>query len=201
MAPMIAGERAEDARLGAGRHRAGRRRFRKQTAIGRIWLAVGAALVRADGGQRAVEQAERAGDQRLSSRNSRHRTPGSGWRNCPSRRRRRRRSRPGRGRFARMSRAVMRLDRHMRIEAADGGGGALDLRFADIGRGMDDLALEVRQRYGVIVDDAQRADAGRREIEQELARRARRRRSPAPAHAATPPGRGRPPPASTMWRA
>ena len=61
----------------------------------------------------------------------------------------------------------------MRIEAADGGGGALDLGHADVGRGMDHLALQVRERHRVVIDHAERADAGRRQIEQ------RRRAEPA----------------------
>ena len=35
-----------------------------------------------------------------------------------------------------------------------------------IGRGVNDLPLQIRQRHRVIVDDAERADAGRGEIQQ-----------------------------------
>ena len=45
-------------------------------------------------------------------------------------------------------------------------GGAVDLAAADIGRGVDDLALQVGQRHDVVIDRAQRADAGRRQIHQ-----------------------------------
>ena len=61
----------------------------------------------------------------------------------------------------------------MRIEAADRGGRALDLGLADLGRAVDHLALQVRQRDRVVVDDAERADTGRGQIEQ------RRRAQPA----------------------
>ena len=55
---------------------------------------------------------------------------------------------------------------HVRIEARDHIGGARDLRTADrLGR-MDDLALQVRQRDGVVVDHAERADPGGSEVKQ-----------------------------------
>ena len=60
----------------------------------------------------------------------------------------------------------MRLDHDMRVEARDRGGGALDLGPAEIGRRMDHLALQVRERHGIVVDHAEGADARRREIEQ-----------------------------------
>ena len=43
--------------------------------------------------------------------------------------------------------------------------GALDLRHADAARRVEDLALQVRRVDGVGVDEAERADAGRREVE------------------------------------
>ena len=60
----------------------------------------------------------------------------------------------------------MRFDRDMGIEPLDRRRGALDLGPADVGRGMDHLPLQVRQRHRVVVDHAQRADAGGGEIEQ-----------------------------------
>ena len=60
----------------------------------------------------------------------------------------------------------MGLDVHMGIEAAERRGGALHLGPADIAGGVDDLALQVRQRDRIVVDHAERADAGRREIKQ-----------------------------------
>ncbi len=60
-----AGEGAENARLGASGKRAFRRRFGKQAAIGRVRPPAGLPLMRADRRQRAVENADRAGDERL----------------------------------------------------------------------------------------------------------------------------------------
>jgi hypothetical protein len=60
----------------------------------------------------------------------------------------------------------MGLDHDMRIETADGGRRALHLGLADLGRAVDHLALQVRQRDRVIVDHPERADAGRGQIEQ-----------------------------------
>ena len=39
---------------------------------------------------------------------------------------------------------------------------AVDLEASDVGRAMRDLALEVAERNGVVVDDADGADACRR---------------------------------------
>ena len=55
---------------------------------------------------------------------------------------------------------------HMRIERVDFLGGAVDLGPADIRRKVNDLALQVGQRHGVVVDHAERADAGGGEIHQ-----------------------------------
>ena len=52
----------------------------------------------------------------------------------------------------------------MRIDAPERVAGAVELRQADGLGVVDDLALQVGQRDGVVVDDAERADAGRREI-------------------------------------
>ena len=54
----------------------------------------------------------------------------------------------------------------MRIEPRDRGARALDLAHADIGGRVDHLPLQVRQRHRVVVDHAERADAGGGEIEQ-----------------------------------
>ena len=45
-------------------------------------------------------------------------------------------------------------------------GGAVDLAPADVGRGVDDLALQVGQRDDVVIDDAERADTRGRQIHQ-----------------------------------
>ena len=52
------------------------------------------------------------------------------------------------------------------IEPLDRRGGALHLRRADVRRGVDYLPLQVRQRDDVVIDDAQRADAGGSKIKQ-----------------------------------
>ncbi len=129
-------------------------------------------LVGPDGGERAIEAADRSGHQR---------PPGevAGIRNqiargeivgavgdkivLPDQRQR----------IAGVEPRGMGLDRHMGIEARDRGRGAGDLRVADLRRAMNDLPLQIGQRDGVVVDDAERADAGGREIEQD--------RSPQPA--------------------
>ena len=59
----------------------------------------------------------------------------------------------------------MGLDRDMRVEGLDGALGAGRLRLADVVRPVDHLPLQVRQRDDVVVDDADRADAGGGEVE------------------------------------
>ena len=61
---------------------------------------------------------------------------------------------------------TMRDDADMRVERIEALGGAVDLRPADIRRGVNDLALQVGERHDIIVDDAERADAGRSQIHQ-----------------------------------
>ena len=58
----------------------------------------------------------------------------------------------------------MRLDFDVRIETRDGVLRALDLESADVRRVVNHLPLKVGERHDVVVDDAERADAGRREI-------------------------------------
>ena len=45
-------------------------------------------------------------------------------------------------------------------------GGSLDLRPANVGCCENDLALQIRQRHVVVVDDADRADTRGRQIKQ-----------------------------------
>ena len=61
----------------------------------------------------------------------------------------------------------MRLEMNMRIERVNHFGGAVDLAPSDVGRGVDDLALQVGQRDDVVIDHAERADAGGRQIHQD----------------------------------
>jgi hypothetical protein len=60
----------------------------------------------------------------------------------------------------------MRRKSHVGIERIDLPGGTVDLAPADIRRGVNDLALKVGQRHDVVVDHAERTDAGRGEIHQ-----------------------------------
>ena len=53
----------------------------------------------------------------------------------------------------------------VRVERLDRLLGGVDLRHADAVGRVDDLALEVGEVDDVVVDDAERADAGRREVE------------------------------------
>ena len=55
--------------------------------------------------------------------------------------------------FRREPRAV-RFDGDMGIEPADQRGGALDLGHSYVGRGVDHLPLQVRQRDDIVIDDA-----------------------------------------------
>ena len=60
----------------------------------------------------------------------------------------------------------MRGKPDVRVECEDLPGGAVDFLSADIGRGMNDLTLQIGQRHDVVVNRAERADAGRGEIHQ-----------------------------------
>ncbi|KAF0128679.1 MAG: hypothetical protein FD152_2284 [Xanthobacteraceae bacterium] len=55
----------------------------------------------------------------------------------------------------------------MGIEPADGAGRALGLEHVDILGAVDDLALQVGERHAVVVDDADGADAGGGEVEEQ----------------------------------
>ncbi len=59
----------------------------------------------------------------------------------------------------------VRLDIHERIDAQDRIAGAVNFQAINVGRTVRDLALQIIERYGVIVDDADRADARRRQIQ------------------------------------
>jgi hypothetical protein len=60
----------------------------------------------------------------------------------------------------------MCLDIHMRIESLHRIAGALNLWFANIVGREDHLALQIRQRHIVIVDDTKRADSGGGKVKQ-----------------------------------
>ena len=165
-------ERAQDSRFGAGRNSAGRRRLREKAAVGRVGHAVLAALMRANGGERAVENTQRSGDERLSRKKA-----GVGHEIA------------GREivgaigddvvaaddaeRIPRGEPRRVRLDRNVGIETLDCRRCAVHLELADLRRAMDDLALQIRQRDGIVVDDADRAHAGGGQVHE------RRRTEPA----------------------
>ena len=158
-------QRAENSGFSARRHSAGRRRFRKQAAIGRIAGSVGARLVRADRGERAIEGADRRGDERLlceiagvGNEITCREIVGAVGDDVVARYQV---DRIGRGQPQ-----TVRFDVDLRIEFFHGIGGSFDLRPADVGRCENDLPLQIRQRHLVVVDDAKRADAGGCQIEQ-----------------------------------
>jgi hypothetical protein len=61
----------------------------------------------------------------------------------------------------------MRLDGDLRIETAHGVGRALDLEAAEVLGAVQHLPLQIGQVDAVVIDDAERADARRGEIEEE----------------------------------
>ena len=61
----------------------------------------------------------------------------------------------------------MCLEMNMRIERANYLGSAVDLAPSDVGRGVDNLALQVGQRDDVVIDRTERADTGGRQIHQD----------------------------------
>ena len=61
---------------------------------------------------------------------------------------------------------MVRAECDVRVERPDFVRGALDLGTADIGRRVNDLALQIRQRDSVVIDHAERADAGGGQIHQ-----------------------------------
>ena len=61
------------------------------------------------------------------------------------------------------------LHRHQRIDRPRGGGGVVDLGLADPGGGMGDLALQVGEIEQIVVNQADGADPGRGQIEQQRA--------------------------------
>ncbi len=66
--------------------------------------------------------------------------------------------------------------RDMRVDAGNELGCAIGLGPADIGRGVDDLSLQVGQRHGIVIDDAEGANTGGGKILQHGGHRVRRRR-------------------------
>ena len=67
---------------------------------------------------------------------------------------------------ARVERHVVADDIDVRVDAVDGGLGGLGLGPAEVGVRMDDLTMQVRQLDDIRVDDSDRPDPGRGEVEQ-----------------------------------
>ena len=61
----------------------------------------------------------------------------------------------------------MRFERHFRIDGERAIGRGQRFRHADPGRRVGDLALQVRQIDLVVINDADRADARRRQVQQQ----------------------------------
>ena len=121
--------------------------------------------MRANRGERAIEHAERCGDQRLGGEKTRIRHQVAGFEIVRS-----------------VEHQVVTADQRHRVGGVNPGrvrrkpdvgiermnplSGAIGLAPADVGSGVNDLALQIGQRYEVIIDDAKRADAGRRQVHQ-----------------------------------
>jgi len=160
-----AGQRAENAGFRAGRHGACRRRLRKQAAIGRVARAVGACLIGAKGGERAVEGTDCRRHQRFFPKITGvgHQIAGGEiiravgndvvFRDQAKR-------------VVGLEPSHVGFDLNMRIEFCDRRLGGVHFALADIGGRENHLPLQIRQRHDVVVDHADVACAGRREIKQ-----------------------------------
>src|SRR6266480_649806 len=121
--------------------------------------------MRPDGGERAVEAADRRGDERFSREITGvgHEVAGGeivgtvGDEVVAADEIERIR----RGQAHRMG-----FDRDVRVEPPDHRGRAVDLGPAEVRSAVDDLALQIGKRHGVVIDDAERADARGGEIQQ-----------------------------------
>ena len=168
----------QHADLGAVGDRAGRRRLGEDAAVAGIGLAVGARLVRLQGREIAVERADSGEHQRLPRQIAGIADEIAGGEVVRA---------VGDDvvaaddieRVAGVEPRLVRLDVHMRIEPGDRLPRALDLGCADVRGVVHDLALQVVERDAIVVDDAEGADAGRGQIHQKRASRARRHPPPA----------------------
>ena len=64
-----------------------------------------------------------------------------------------------------LSRSAVGDDLDVGVQPLQAARGGLDLRLAELGGRMKHLALEVRLVDGVVVDDAEPSDSGRRQVE------------------------------------
>ena len=121
--------------------------------------------MRADRGQRAVELAERRRDQRLAGEEAgvRHQIAGFEIVGAVEHQIV---AADQRHRIAGIEPRGVRRELDMGIERVDSLRGGVDLAPADIRRGVDDLALQIGQRDDVVIDHAERADAGGGKIHQ-----------------------------------
>lgn len=62
---------------------------------------------------------------------------------------------------------AVRLELHLRVDGVRRPGSRCDLRLADPVSGVGDLALQVRQLDLIVIDDPDRANAGRRQIQRQ----------------------------------
>ena len=162
IAPMTPGSAPIDAGLGAGGDELGRRR------LGEEALVAGAAAGRVEERDLAFPLAHRGGDERAAGGDAggvdevaggevvaavedevvgRDEAGGGGG----------------------VEAEGVRLDGDVRVEAGERAGGALGLGRADLGGGVQHLALQVGEADRVVVDDAEGADAGGGEVEERRA--------------------------------
>jgi hypothetical protein len=121
--------------------------------------------MRADGGQRAVELAERRRDQRLAGEEAcvRHQIAGFEIVGAVEHQIV---AADQAHRIAGIEPCGMRRELDVGIERVDSIRGRVGLAAADIRRGVDDLALQIGQRHDVVIDHAERADPGGGQIHQ-----------------------------------
>ena len=126
-------QRAQDAGFGARRHGAGRWRLGKKTAVSRIARSVSARFVRANGRERAIEGADRRGDERFLCKVA---GIGDEITGCEVIRSIRDDvvTRNQIERIGCRQPHAMCLDAHMRIEALHRFAGTLNFRLADVAR-------------------------------------------------------------------
>src|SRR5215204_5095210 len=164
-----AGQHPQHTTFGAGGYEAGRRRLRIEAAVAR-------AALRPEDARLPLEAEDRAVDVGLARQHAR----------VVDEIARRKIVRPVHDHvvFAEQSERVLarqarlvRLDLHVRVDVVEAVARRLDLRPPDVLCAVDDLALEVRGVHHVEVHDAERADAGRRQIHPR-----RRAQAPRPDH-------------------
>ncbi len=160
-----AGHDAEHAEFGTDRRRTVCRRIGEETAIGRVGLAVGAAFMRLQRRDIAVHAHHRRRHQCLAGMEAgvgngvaRVRIIGAIGDDIVAL--------DQRGDVLSGCPGFKRLDSHIGIERCHLIGGTPRFRLTDIGGAIENLALQVRERDGVVIDDADTADTCRGAIGQ-----------------------------------